>query len=112
MSNIPFSREEINILERGQNYAFEKPAKHSLQDLIIDTENAIKQLDINEQNTYRFLAGKKIKEIQHSSKQNIPHKRQLYTIRQIRTKLKQNNLIITKAEKREHHSNNGQRQLH
>jgi hypothetical protein len=141
MLNITFNKEETDILERGLNYALENPVKHFLQDLIIDTENAIKQysllgrtsasirlnttfrglapsptsgktetlysneltrlcarenyiescrresfksyaikqLDINEQNTYRFLTSKKLK--------------------QIRTKLKQSNLMITKADK-------------
>jgi hypothetical protein len=38
------------MLELGLNWANEKPIKHFLQDLIINTENAIKQLNENEQN--------------------------------------------------------------
>jgi hypothetical protein len=99
MSNITFNREEEKILELGLNYAHERPTKHFLQDLIIDTENAIKQLNENEQNIYRFLACKKLKQIQNNRSTNILHKRRRYTIKQIRTKLAQNNLIITKADK-------------
>jgi hypothetical protein len=42
-SNITFNREEEKILELGLNYAYERPIKRFLQDLITDTENAIKQ---------------------------------------------------------------------
>ena len=41
MSNIQFNNEETQILQLGLNYAFEKPTKHYLQDMIIDTEHAI-----------------------------------------------------------------------
>jgi hypothetical protein len=87
MSNITFTSEEEKILKLGLNYSFEKPTKLFLQDLIIDTENAMKQLHENEQNIYRFLACKKIKQIQNTTLTNILHKRQDYVIKQIRNKL-------------------------
>lgn len=99
MSDITFNKEEEQVLEMGLNYAFEKPVKHFIEDLIMDTECAIKQLDIKEQNIYRHLASKKLKQLQNTSKSNTLHKRQFYNLKQIRTKLTQNNLIITKADK-------------
>ena len=85
--------------ELSLNYAFENPVKYFLRDLIIDTENAIKHLDVKEQKIYRFLACKKLKQIQNTKVSNALHKRQLYIVKQIRTKLTQNNLIITKKLK-------------
>jgi hypothetical protein len=98
MSNIKFNREE-QILKLGFNYAFEKPTKYFIQDLVIDTENAIRQLHESEQNIYRFLACNKIKQIQNTISTNILHKRQNYVTKQIHKKLEQNNLIVTKATK-------------
>jgi hypothetical protein len=99
LSKITFNKEETKILELGLNYAYERHSKHFLQELIINTEEAIKQLDVNEQGAYRILAHKKIKQIQDDNTTNTLHKRQNYILRQIRTKLKQNNLTITKADK-------------
>jgi hypothetical protein len=65
----------------------------------MDTENAIQHLKDNEQNIYRFLACKKIKQILNTNTTNPQHKRQNYIVKQIHTKLSQNNLLITKADK-------------
>jgi hypothetical protein len=51
----------MKILELGLNYAYNKPIQLFLQDLVIDTENAIKKLNANEQEGYRLIAYKKIK---------------------------------------------------
>jgi hypothetical protein len=59
----------------------------------------LKQLNENEQNIYRFFACKKLKLLQNSTSTNALHKRQLYITKQIGTKLVQNNLNITKADK-------------
>jgi hypothetical protein len=99
MSNITINKEDKKILKLGLNYTFEKPVKHFLQDLIIDTENTIKHLDAKEQNIYRFLACKKLKQIQNTNIHSTLHKRQLFITKQIRTKLAQNNLITKKADK-------------
>jgi hypothetical protein len=99
LSNTSFNKEEMEILELGLNYAYTKPTHHFLHDLVIDTENAIKRLNKNEQDGYRLIAYKKLKQIQNSNTTNALHKRQLYIAKKIRTKLKQNNLIITKADK-------------
>jgi uncharacterized protein (DUF2344 family) len=80
------------------NYAFEKPTKHYLQDLVIDTEHAI-QLNEDEQNIYRHLACNKVKQIQEVPSTNTLHKRQNYIAKWIREKLEQNNLTINKADK-------------
>jgi hypothetical protein len=87
MSDVRFDREEEQILKPGLNYDLEKPAKHYLQNLVIDTENAIRKLHEKDQHIYRFLACNKIKQIQHNTSTNILHKRQHYVIKQINTEM-------------------------
>lgn len=74
------NNEETQIIQLGLSYAFEKPTKHYIQDMIIDTEHAIRQLDEDEQNIYiyRHLACKKIKQIQDTTFSNTLYKRQNY----------------------------------
>jgi hypothetical protein len=50
-----------NTLNTGFDYAIENDLKQFINTLIIDTENAIKNLDTKIQNTFRYLATKKIK---------------------------------------------------
>ena len=87
LTNTKFNKEEQDVLKLGLNYAIEKPTTHILQNLIIDTENAIKQLNEYEQNIYRHLAYNKIKQIKNTTTNNILHKRQLHIMKQIRKKL-------------------------
>jgi hypothetical protein len=50
---------QINTLALGPNYAVEKDPKHYINELIIDTQNAIRQMEPKMQNTFRYLATKK-----------------------------------------------------
>jgi hypothetical protein len=61
LTNINFTREQINTLALGPNYAVEKDPKHCINELIIDTENAIRQMEPKMRNTFWYLATKKIK---------------------------------------------------
>jgi len=65
MSNITFTREQINTMKLGPQYAIERKPKQYVNELIVDTENAIRYLQNNEQNTYRYMAAKKIKQIKN-----------------------------------------------
>jgi len=51
------------------------------------------------QNTFRYLAIKKIKQIMTTTTHNTLHKRYQHNIKQIRNILQQNNLTITQADK-------------
>jgi hypothetical protein len=51
---VEFNNKETKLLKLGFSYAFEKPAKLFISDLKIGTENE------NIQNTFRYLAKKKI----------------------------------------------------
>ena len=73
--------------------------KYYINKLIIDTENAIKNLQSNMQNTFWYLAAKKIKQTGESNRHNTIHKRHQYNINQIKKTLQQNNLTIARADK-------------
>jgi hypothetical protein len=80
-------------------YAIEKNLKLYINELIIDMENAIKHLQSNLQNTFRYLVAKKIKQIKESNIHNTLHKRYQYNINQIKKILQHNDLTIAKAYK-------------
>jgi uncharacterized protein YpuA (DUF1002 family) len=61
LTNINFTREQINTLALGPNYTVEEDPKHYINELITDTENAIRHLEPKMQNTFQYLATKKIK---------------------------------------------------
>jgi fructose-1,6-bisphosphatase/sedoheptulose 1,7-bisphosphatase-like protein len=67
----------------GPQYAIEKNPKYYINKLIIATENAIKNLQSSIQNTFRYLAANKIKQIGESNTHNTIHKRHQYNINQI-----------------------------
>ena len=74
LTNITFTKEQINTLKLGPQYAIEKNPKLYINELIIDTENAIRYLQSNIQNTFRYLAAKKIKQTKESNRHNTMHK--------------------------------------
>ena len=68
--------------------------------MIIETEQAIKKLYTKLKAPYRILAAKKLKQINATgNQQNILAKRQAYILKNIKTKLTQENAMITKADK-------------
>jgi hypothetical protein len=83
LTNIPFTREQINAIKMGPQYAIERNPKFYINELIIDTENAIRHLHNSMQNTFRHLASKKIKQIKASNRHNTMYKRHQYNINQI-----------------------------
>jgi hypothetical protein len=98
LTNITFTKEQINTLKLGPQYAIEKNPKLYINELIIDTENAIRHLQSNIQNTFRYLKAKKIKRIRESNRHNTLHKRHQHNINQIKKILQHNNLTIAKAD--------------
>jgi hypothetical protein len=67
--------------------------------LIVETENAIRQLEPKLQNVYCHLATRQIKRIITTNKNNIFHKRQQYNLNKIKKIIKNNKLRIIKADK-------------
>jgi hypothetical protein len=99
LTNIKFTKEQINTLTLGFNYAIEKDLKYYINELIIDTENAITDLDSKIQNTFRHLATKKVKHIITTNTHNTLHKIHQHNLNQIKNILQQNSLTAAKADK-------------
>ena len=53
----------------------------------MDTDNAIRYRDTKILNTFRYLAGRKIKQIIETNTHNTLHKRHQYNLKQIKTLL-------------------------
>jgi hypothetical protein len=88
LTNINFTREQINTLALGPIYAVEKALKHYISELIVDTENAIRQMEPNMQKTFRYLATKKIKQIMTTTTHNTLHKKYQHNVKRIRISFK------------------------
>ena len=99
LSQTKLTKQQIKILSLGPNYALEKEPKSYINDLIIDTEVAIRQLNQKSPNVYRHLAMKQIKQLLASNRYNVLHKRQQHSINQIKKLMKSNNLTVIKADK-------------
>jgi len=76
-----------------------KPPKQYINEIVFDTENAIRQLDPKIQSPIRFLAATKIKQILTSNVYSILHKRLQYNNNQAKDILHKNNLTIVRADK-------------
>ena len=74
LTQTKFTKEQIKLLSLGPKYALEKEPKSYINDLIIDTEVAIRQLNQKSQNVYRHLAMKQIKQLLASNRYNVLHK--------------------------------------
>jgi len=61
LTNIRFSEEELVLLNNGLQYSIEKPLRKYWTDLIMETEEAIRMLDIKMQAPFRILETKKLK---------------------------------------------------
>jgi hypothetical protein len=100
LTGIKFTNEEITLLNKGLQHSIEKPVGKYWDNLIIETEQAIRKLDIRMQAPFRMLANKKLKQISAtSSEHNTAAKRQSYILKSITSKLKEENATIVKADK-------------
>jgi len=95
---MKLSCEQISTSNFGFDCAIEKDPKQFINTFIIDTESAIRHLDIKIQNTCRYLATKKNQVIETST-YNTLYKRHQYNLKQIKILLERNNLIIAKADR-------------
>jgi hypothetical protein len=100
LTYIKFNRDEINILQRGPQYNLETEPENWKRDIAIDTETAISYLERSQQDTFRRLAYNKIHKIlQETEAESALHKREKYTIKQIRRKLQATKASIALADK-------------
>ena len=99
LTNIQFSNSQTHTLMLGPNYAIESKPERYINELIIDTDYAIKQLDSKIQNTYRHLAMKQLKRIKTTTRPNIIHKKHQHNLREIKEILTNHNATVIKADK-------------
>jgi hypothetical protein len=99
LTNITFTKERSHILTLGPNYALTRDRKDYINELTIGTESAIRQLEHKAQNTFRYMASTKIKQIKADNAHYTLHKRYQYNIKQIKYILRQNSLTIVRADK-------------
>ena len=99
LTNTKFTQEQMKILNLGPQYALEQKPSTYINELIIETENAIKKLEPKWQNKYRHQAALRIKQIKGNDKQNPLHKWQQNLINIIKEKLYNENITIAKPDK-------------
>jgi hypothetical protein len=58
LTNIRLNAEEMQLLKYSLNYSIERPALSYTPNLVAETEQSIRLLDVKLQNTYRFMATK------------------------------------------------------
>jgi hypothetical protein len=58
MTNVKLSKTEENLLNKGSKYNMGIVPKKCIKQLVCETENAIRQLNINQQEALRYLATK------------------------------------------------------
>jgi len=98
LTSIQFTGEEQKLLDLGLQYNIQKPLKATWTNLVLETERAIRLLDIKLQDPLRIIAAKKMK--LHNTYHHDPtHKRQSHILKQIQHKITSNNAMITRADK-------------
>jgi predicted CoA-binding protein len=97
LTNITFTKEEQALLDLGLQHNIQKPLKKYWTNLILETEKALRLLETKEQNAFRIMAAKKLKQIYNT---HNTHKRQCYILKNINYKLAKENAMIILADKR------------
>jgi hypothetical protein len=97
-TDINFSDQEMNMLQKGLKYNTHGKKKDWIQTLALEAETAISKLPVNERDPYRKIVAKRINVLQTKHPNHIVHP-ETRTINSIRKKLEDNNAMITKADK-------------
>jgi len=101
MTDIPFSEPEMTILQKGPKYNLHSKPKNWLQTLAIEAETAITRLPPSHREVYRMLTAEHINTLQENNRPPHAHNTQHESkiIQNIKTKLNDNNAMITRADK-------------
>ena len=75
LTPITFTLEEMELLNKGLQLNIELPIEQYWNDLIIETEQAIRKLEPKSQDAYRLMAAKKLNKLKNSVNHNIHAKR-------------------------------------
>jgi hypothetical protein len=96
--NINFSINEMRLLHKGLKYNTHTKKKNWIQTLALEAETVITQLPITERDVYRKLAANRIDELQRQNPTHRIHP-EAKTIHSIQRKLKDNDAMVTRADK-------------
>ena len=99
LTNKTLTEEQVNILNKGPQYAMESNPQVCINDIIIETESAIKNIEPKWQDTYRFMAGKHIKRIKEKYKRNPLHRHQIKIIKKLKMEMNRDGIKIMNADK-------------
>jgi hypothetical protein len=99
LSCTQFNSKQICTMALGQNFAIIKKPQSCINELIAETEYAIRKLDAKIQNPYTYMAAVKIKQITESHTTYQEHKIIQNTINKIREILHRDDLVIMRADK-------------
>ena len=97
-TNIQFSKGETALLQKGLKYNLHSKPRNWIQNLALEAETAITQLPSNERDVYRKLVVDQIEKLKQQNPSDKTHP-ETKLIKSIRTKLVENNAMITRADK-------------
>jgi hypothetical protein len=87
LTTIKFDKEERALMDKSMQYSIEKPIGKYWNDIIIETEQAIKKLDPWQKEEYRIIAAQKLKKMKNpTSQRNNEAKRQNHILNNIKKK--------------------------
>ena len=79
LTDIKFTKEELELMDMGLQYNIQQASKTNWTNLVIETEQAIRLMEARNQDAYRILAAKKLKQLQHNlNNSSTKHKRQIH----------------------------------
>jgi hypothetical protein len=104
-----------NLMSLGPNYAITRNPRSYISDLIVETESAIRKLDVRTQNPFRYIAARKldvrtqnpfryiaarkIKQIAETQTKYHLHRSILRTVNEIKDILSRDRLVVKRADK-------------
>jgi len=94
-TNIPLTKEELDLLNKGPTYNLEHKHKHWINNLALETENAVTLLPPGEQECTRHQVARNIRKLltqqtQHKRQKSNKAKEELRILNQIKDKLHEN----------------------
>jgi hypothetical protein len=97
-TNISFSNSEMRLLHKGLKYNTHAKKKNWIQTLALEAETAITQLPATKRDVYRKLVADRIDKLQRHNPTHMTHP-EAKTIHSIQRKLKDNDAMVTHADK-------------
>jgi hypothetical protein len=100
-TDIPFSDNEMALLQKGPKYNLHTKNRDWIQNLALEAETAISHLPPPDRDAYRLMTAERIQKLQqkHNTPPDHSSHSEAKTIKSIRAKLRENDAMITLADK-------------